>query len=95
MNYLGVGVGVSPGNALVYHGTNLKVIDRRVRVAELVLRCVICGLNVLVAILVGTNTQVKEIFSIQKKAIFIDMKAIVFLVVANGVATVYSLVQRV
>ncbi|KAK8592210.1 hypothetical protein V6N13_062796 [Hibiscus sabdariffa] len=36
MSYLGVGV--SPGNVPVYHGTNLKVIDRRVRLTELVLR---------------------------------------------------------
>ncbi|XP_022724320.1 CASP-like protein 2B1 [Durio zibethinus] len=93
MNYLGVGV--SPGNVSVYHGTNLKVIDRRVRVAELVLRCVICGLSVLAAVLVGTDTQVKEIFSIRKKARFTDMKALVFLVVANGVAAAYSLVQGV
>ncbi|EOY28937.1 CASP-like protein POPTRDRAFT_818956 isoform 2, partial [Theobroma cacao] len=76
MNYLGVGV--SPGNVPVYHATNLKVIDRRVRVAELVLRCVICVLSVLAAVLVATDTQVKEIFSIQKKARFTDMKALVF-----------------
>ncbi|OMO76956.1 hypothetical protein CCACVL1_15276 [Corchorus capsularis] len=41
------------------------------------------------------DTQVKEIFSIQKKARFTDMKALVFLVVANGVAAAYSLVQVV
>ncbi|XP_022714450.1 CASP-like protein 2B1 [Durio zibethinus] len=93
MNYLVVGV--SPGNVPVYHGTNLKVIDRRVRIAELVLRCLICGLSVLAAILVGTDTQVKEIFSIQKKARFTDMKALVFLVVANVVAAAYSFVQVV
>ncbi|XP_031093137.1 uncharacterized protein LOC115997723 [Ipomoea triloba] len=29
--------------AIVYHGSNLKVVDKRVRHAELVLRCVICG----------------------------------------------------
>ena len=75
MSYLGVGV--SPGNVPVYHGTNSKVIDRRVRLAELVLRCVICCLGVLAAVLVGTDTQVKEIFSIQKKARFTDMKALV------------------
>lgn len=75
MSYLGVGV--SPGNVPVYHGTNLKVVDRRVRLAELVLRCVICGLGILAAVLVGTDTQVKVIFSIQKKAKFTDMKALV------------------
>ncbi|KAJ6756772.1 NITRATE FORMATE IRON DEHYDROGENASE [Salix purpurea] len=83
MSYLGVGV--SPGNVPVSRGTNLRVIDRRVRLAELVLRCLICCLGVLAAVLVGTDTQVKEIFSIQKKARFTDMKALVFLVAANEV----------
>ncbi|KAL0407200.1 UNVERIFIED_CONTAM: CASP-like protein 2B1 [Sesamum latifolium] len=91
MSYLGVGV--SPGNVPVYHGSNLKAIDRRVRVAELVLRGVISGLAILSALLIGTDTQVKEIFSIQKKAKFTDMKALVFLVIANGLAAAYSLVQ--
>ena len=45
MSYLGVGI--SPRNVLVSHSINVKVVDRRVRVAELVLRCVICGLGVL------------------------------------------------
>lgn len=75
MSYLGVGV--SPGNVPVYHGSNSKVVDRRVRVAELVLRCLICGLSVVAAVLVATDTQVKEIFSIKKKARFMDMKALV------------------
>ncbi|KAA8519195.1 hypothetical protein F0562_013451 [Nyssa sinensis] len=88
-----LGVGVSPGNVPVYHGSNLKMVDRRVRLAELVLRCVICGLGVLAAVLVGFDTQVKEIFSIQKKAKFTDMKALVFLVIANGLAAAYSLAQ--
>lgn len=75
MSYLGVGV--SPGSVPVYHGTVMKVVDRRIRLVELVLRCVICGLGVLAAVLVGTDTQVREIFSIQKKAKFTDMKALV------------------
>lgn len=91
MSYLGVGV--SPGNVPVYHGTDLKVVDRRVRLAELILRTVICGLALLAAVLVATDTQVKEIFTIQKKAKFTDMKSLVFLVVANGIAAAYSLVQ--
>jgi len=45
MSYLGVGI--SPGNVPVSHSINAKVADRRVRVVELVLRCVICGLGVL------------------------------------------------
>lgn len=72
-----VGVGVSPGNVPVYHGRNWKVIDMRVRIAELVLRCVICGLAVLSAVLIGTDSQVREIFTIRKKAKFTDMKALV------------------
>ncbi|OIS97336.1 PREDICTED: CASP-like protein 2B1 [Nicotiana attenuata] len=91
MSYLGVGV--SPGNVPVYHGNNLNVIDRRVRVTELVLRCVICGLAILGAVLIATDTQVKVIFSIEKTAKFTDMKALVFLVIANGLAAAYSLVQ--
>ncbi|GLT25829.1 hypothetical protein SLA2020_182770 [Shorea laevis] len=93
MSYLGVGI--SPGNVPVYQGTNLKVVDRRVKLAELVLRCLICGLGVLAAVLVGTDSQVKEIFSIRKKARFTEMKALVFLVLANGMAAAYSLVQVV
>ncbi|KAK4755104.1 hypothetical protein SAY87_008861 [Trapa incisa] len=92
MNYLGVGV--SPGNVAVrHHGTISKVVDRRVRVVELVLRCVICWLGVLAAVLIGTDSQVKEIFTIQKRAKFTDMKALVFLVIANGIAASYSLIQ--
>lgn len=71
-----LGVGVSPGNVPVYHGSNLKVIDRRLKVAEVILRCVICGLAVLAAVLIGTDTQVKEIFTIKKKAKFTQMKAL-------------------
>lgn len=91
MSYLGVGV--SPGNVPVYHGSNLKAVDRKVRIAELVLRCLICGFGVLAAVLIGSDTQTKEIFSIKKTAKFTDMKALVFLVVASGLAAAYSLVQ--
>ncbi|XP_010270196.1 PREDICTED: CASP-like protein 2B1 [Nelumbo nucifera] len=88
------GVGVSPGNVPVYHGDNLKaMIDRRVRLAEMVLRCLICGLGVLAAVLIGSDTQVREFFTIRKKAKFTDMKALVLLVVANGIAAGYSLIQ--
>ncbi|KAL5574913.1 hypothetical protein UlMin_016612 [Ulmus minor] len=91
MSYLGVGV--SPGNVPVYHNSNLKVIDRRVRIAELVLRCVICALGVVAAVLVVTDTQVQEIFTIRKKAKYTDMKALVFVVIVNGIVAAYSLVQ--
>ncbi|XP_052203712.1 CASP-like protein 2B2 [Diospyros lotus] len=91
MSYFGVGA--SPGNVPVFHDSNLKAVDRRVKVAEFVLRCVICALGAAAAVLVGSDSQVKEIFSIRKKAKFTDMKALVFLVVANGLAAAYSLLQ--
>lgn len=75
MKYLGVGV--SPGTVPVYHGSVMKVIDRRIRVAELILRCLICGLGLVSALLVGTDSQVREIFTIRKEAKFTDMKALV------------------
>ncbi|KAL8099965.1 CASP-like protein 2B2 [Apium graveolens] len=91
MSYLGVGV--SPGNVPVHHGNDLKVFDKRVRLGELILRCVICILALLAALLIASDTQVKKIFSIQKKAQFTDMKALVFLVIANGIAAAYSMVH--
>ncbi|KAJ0438591.1 putative casparian strip membrane protein [Helianthus annuus] len=92
MSYLGVGV--SPGNVPVYHiGTDVKDVGRKVRLAELILRSVVCVLALVSALLVATNSQVQEIFTIQKKAKFTDMKALVFLVVVNAMAAAYSLVQ--
>ncbi|KAL1334509.1 hypothetical protein HN51_063429 [Arachis hypogaea] len=91
MSYLGVGV--SPGTVPVYHSKDLKMLDRRVKIAEVVLRCVILGLGVLATVLVVTDTQVKVILSFQKKAKYTDMKALVFLVVANALAAGYSLIQ--
>ncbi|KAG1367042.1 CASP-like protein 2B1 [Cocos nucifera] len=90
------GVGISPGNVPVYYGGgHLKAVERRVKVAEVVLRWVIFGLGVLGAALVSSDTQVREIFSLEKKAKFTDMKALVFLVIANGIAAGYSLIQGV
>ncbi|XP_076959392.1 CASP-like protein 2B1 [Bidens hawaiensis] len=63
------------------------------RVTELILRTVICGLGLAAALLVATDTQVKQILSIQKRAKFTDMKSLVFLAVANGIAAACSLVQ--
>jgi hypothetical protein len=75
MSYLGVGV--SPGNVPVYHSTNMKVLDRKIRITELVLRCVNLGLGVLAVVLIVTDSQVREFFTIQKKATYTDMKALV------------------
>ncbi|XP_060212720.1 CASP-like protein 2B1 [Lycium barbarum] len=92
MSYLGIGV--SPGNVPVHHGSNnLKVVDKRVRIAELILRCLICGLAVVGAVLIATDSQVKVIFTIKKEAKFTDMKVLVFLVIANALAAAYSLIQ--
>ena len=75
MSYLGVGV--SPGNVPVHHGSDVKVFERRVRLGELILRCVICILALLASLLIASDIQVKKIFSIQKKAQFTDMKSLV------------------
>lgn len=90
------GVGVSPGNVPVYYGGgHLKAVERRLKVAEVVLRWVIFGLGVLAAALVGSDTQVRKFLSFEKKAKFTDMKALVFLVISNGIAAGYSLIQGV
>ncbi|KAL9254884.1 CASP-like protein [Drosera capensis] len=85
--------GASPGSVPVSHGHKLDTVDRRVRVTELVFRILICVLGVLAAVLVGSDSQVRVFFSIEKKAKFTDMKSMVFLVVANGIAATYSLIQ--
>ncbi|KAL0835511.1 hypothetical protein Bca101_087400 [Brassica carinata] len=90
MSYLGVGI--SPGNVAVYHGGKMKVVDRRLRLTELLLRCSVTALAFLGLILIVTDTQVKKIFTIEKRAKYTNMK---FLVVANGIAAVYSLLQSV
>ncbi|XLT32308.1 hypothetical protein HN873_063600 [Arachis hypogaea] len=64
------------------------------QVAELVLRFMILGLGVFAAVLIGTDSQVKVVFSFEKEAKFTDVKALVFLVVANGLAAGYSLIQE-
>ncbi|ESQ55802.1 hypothetical protein EUTSA_v10026264mg [Eutrema salsugineum] len=93
MSYLGVGI--TPGNVAVYHGGKMKLIDRRLRLTELLLRCSVTVFTLLALILVVTDTQVKHIFTIERRAKYTDMKALVFLVVANGIAAVYSLLHSV
>uniref|UniRef100_A0A0A8XTP7 CASP-like protein n=1 Tax=Arundo donax TaxID=35708 RepID=A0A0A8XTP7_ARUDO len=68
-------------------------VERKVKVAEVALRALLCALGALAAVLVATDSQTRTFFSLQKKAKFTDMKALVFLVVANGVAAGYSLLQ--
>ncbi|CAG7888059.1 hypothetical protein HID58_001898 [Brassica napus] len=90
-----LGVGISPGNVAVYHGGKMKLIDRRLRLTELLLRCSVTALAFLGLILIVTDTQVKQIFTIEKRAKYTNMKSLVFLVLANGIAAVYSLLQSV
>ena len=52
--------------------------ERKVSVAELALRALLCGLAALAAALVATDAQTRTFFSsYQKKATFRDMKAMV------------------
>lgn len=71
--------GISPGNVAVHHGscTAKVAIERRVKIAEMVLRVLILGLGVVAAALIGFDSEVKVIFSITKKATFTDMKSLV------------------
>ncbi|XP_010917254.1 CASP-like protein 2B1 [Elaeis guineensis] len=86
--------GVCPWNVPVHHRNGRwNALEGRLRVGEVALRCVVCGLAVLVAALVGTDTQVKKIVFVERKAKFTDMKASVFLVIFNGIAACYSLIQ--
>ncbi|KAJ0233012.1 CASP-like protein 2B1 [Hirschfeldia incana] len=89
------GVGNSPGHVAVFHGGKMKLIDRRLKLTELFLRCSATVLALLALILIVTDTQVKRIFTIEKKAKYTDMKSLVFLVVANGIVAAYSLLQSV
>lgn len=75
-----VGVGVSPGNVPVYHGTDLRAVDRKVRLAELILRSVTCVLALASVLLITTDSQVQDIFTIKKKAKFTDMKSLVYVI---------------
>ncbi|KAI0516443.1 hypothetical protein KFK09_009118 [Dendrobium nobile] len=68
-------------------------LERKLRVGEMVLRLAVLGLGVTAVALVGSASQVRTFFSLEKKAKFTDMKVLVFLVVANGVAAGYSLLQ--
>ncbi|KAL0754122.1 hypothetical protein Bca101_091790 [Brassica carinata] len=90
MSYLGIGI--SPGNVASYHGGKIKLIDQRLRLTEVLLRCSVSVFALLALILMVTDTQVKRIFVVEKRAKYTDMK---FLVVANGIAAAYSSLQSV
>jgi hypothetical protein len=51
--------------------------ERRVRAAEVILRCAACGLAVLAAALLGADSQSQTFFSIQKVARYTDMQSLV------------------
>ena len=73
--------GVSPGNVPVcYYGAAGRVpaaLERRVRAAELFMRCAACGLAVLAAALLGADRQTRTIFAVEKTAGFTDMQSLV------------------
>ncbi|KAM3230428.1 hypothetical protein ACQJBY_060921 [Aegilops geniculata] len=93
----GGGDGVSPGNVPVcYYGAGGRVsatLERRVRAAEVLLRCAACGLAVLAAALLGADRQSRTFFSIQKVARYTDMQSLVILVITSGMVACYSLLQ--
>ncbi|XP_042458185.1 CASP-like protein 2B1 [Zingiber officinale] len=89
-------VEVSPGTVAVYYGGGkLRATERRLQVAEFALRCAITVFGVLTAALTGSNSQTREFFSLQRKARFTDMKALVFLVVTTGVVAGFSLIHLI
>lgn len=71
---------VSPGNVPVcYYGPAGRVpaaLERRVRAAELFLRCAACGLAVLAAALLGVDRQTRVFFSVEKEARYTDMQSL-------------------
>ncbi|KAL5205877.1 hypothetical protein ABZP36_034086 [Zizania latifolia] len=68
-------------------------LERKVEVAEVALRFLVCGLGALAAALVATGSQTRTFFSLERKARYTDMKALVLLVAAHGAAAGYSLLQ--
>lgn len=51
--------------------------ENKVRIAEVALRGVVFGFGLVSALLIATDSQVRTIFSVEKKARFTDMKALV------------------
>lgn len=75
MSYLGIGI--SPGNVAIYQGGKMKLIDQRVRLTEVLLRCSVSVFALLALILMVTDTQVKRILVVEKRAKYTDMKSLV------------------
>ncbi|XP_048574583.1 CASP-like protein 2B1 [Triticum urartu] len=67
--------------------------ERKIKVWELVLRCLVGGFGAVAAALVVTDSQTRNFFSLERRAKYTDMKALVLLVAANGAAVGYSLLQ--
>lgn len=66
--------GIRLVNVPVFYGSSAKVGDRRLKIAEVALRFVIIGFEVLSATLMGSDPQVRQIFTVEKRAKFTDMK---------------------
>lgn len=53
-------------------------VDTRVRVGEMILRCLILAFALISALLIATDSQLNLIFGIRKEAKFTDMKALLY-----------------
>ncbi|KAF8720672.1 hypothetical protein HU200_023573 [Digitaria exilis] len=68
--------------------------ERRLRAAEVALRLAVCGFALLAAVLLGVARETHDFFGLfVKVARYTDMPSLVILVITNGVAASYSLLQ--
>ncbi|KAL2927081.1 CASP-like protein 2B1 [Bienertia sinuspersici] len=72
------GVGISPENVAVYHGScNVRAAERKGQNCRIGVKGFNIRVRVLATALIGFDSEVKVIFSITKKAKFNDMKSLV------------------
>lgn len=69
------------------------VVEKWLKIGEAFLRFLMFALALFATVRVVTDTQTRTIFTIEKKAKYTDVKALVFLVVINGIVASYSLMQ--
>ncbi|XP_078154284.1 CASP-like protein 2B1 [Carex rostrata] len=81
--------------AVYFEGERLKGAERKVKIWEVALRCAALVLGATAVALIVTNKEVKVVMSVQETAKFTYSKAMVYLVIANGLVAAYSLVQLV
>ncbi|KAJ3674010.1 hypothetical protein LUZ60_006002 [Juncus effusus] len=81
--------------ASCYEEEKMRAMERKVKLGEITLRCAAFAFGVIAVCLIGSDSEVQKFFSIDKKARFTNMKALVFLLIANGLAAGHSLVQGI